>query len=106
MHVQAQVDRNGRAIGGELLMRWPQADGAMVPPSVFIPVAEDCGLIVAWALGAAPGLRGGAATAGGRTGDAAVGQRQPDPVPPGRLCRAGAAGAGETARRRACWCWK
>ena len=53
MHVQAQVDRNGRAIGGELLMRWPQADGAMVPPNVFIPVAEDCGLIVelgAWAL--------------------------------------------------------
>jgi diguanylate cyclase (GGDEF)-like protein/PAS domain S-box-containing protein len=53
MHVQAQVDRNGRAIGGELLMRWPQADGGMVPPNVFIPVAEDCGLIVElgnWAL--------------------------------------------------------
>ena len=53
MHVQAQVDRDGRAIGGELLMRWPQADGAMVPPNVFIPVAEECGLIVElgnWAL--------------------------------------------------------
>jgi len=53
MHVQAQVDRDGRAIGGELLMRWPQADGGMVPPNVFIPVAEECGLIVElgnWAL--------------------------------------------------------
>lgn len=53
MHVQRQVDRDGRAIGGELLMRWPLADGAMVPPSVFIPVAEESGLILAlgaWAL--------------------------------------------------------
>ena len=53
MHVQAQVDRHGRAVGGELLMRWPLADGGMVPPGVFIPVAEESGLIVelgAWAL--------------------------------------------------------
>ena len=53
MHVQPQVDADGRAVGGELLMRWPLADGAMVPPSVFIPVAEESGLIVAlgaWAL--------------------------------------------------------
>ncbi len=53
MHVQAQVDRGGRAVGGELLMRWPLADGQMVPPAVFIPVAEESGLIVelgAWAL--------------------------------------------------------
>jgi diguanylate cyclase (GGDEF)-like protein/PAS domain S-box-containing protein len=53
MHVQAQVDRTGRTVGGELLMRWPQADGEMVPPAVFIPVAEESGLIVelgAWAL--------------------------------------------------------
>ncbi|MRX10827.1 EAL domain-containing protein [Pseudoduganella sp. FT25W] len=53
MHVQAQVDRNGRAVGGELLMRWPQADGSMIAPGVFIPVAEESGLIVelgAWAL--------------------------------------------------------
>jgi diguanylate cyclase (GGDEF)-like protein len=53
MHVQAQVDRDGRVVGGELLMRWPQPDGTMVPPCVFIPVAEESGLIVAlgaWAL--------------------------------------------------------
>ena len=53
MHVQPQVDRDGRAIGGELLLRWPLADGAMMPPSVFIPAAEESGLILAlgaWAL--------------------------------------------------------
>jgi len=53
MHVQPQVDRDGRAVGGELLMRWPLADGSLVPPAVFIPVAEESGLILAlgaWAL--------------------------------------------------------
>ena len=53
MHVQPQVDRAGRIIGGELLMRWPRADGTMVPPSVFIPAAEESGLMPAlgaWAL--------------------------------------------------------
>src|SRR6202008_704163 len=45
--------RAGRPVGGELLMRWQLAGGVMVPPNVFIPVAEESGLIVelgAWAL--------------------------------------------------------
>jgi diguanylate cyclase (GGDEF)-like protein len=53
MMVQPQVNRYGRVVGGELLMRWPQADGSMVPPNVFIPVAEESGLILAlgaWAM--------------------------------------------------------
>jgi diguanylate cyclase (GGDEF)-like protein/PAS domain S-box-containing protein len=53
MHVQLQVDGGARAVGAELLMRWPRADGTMVPPAVFIPVAEECGLMVPlghWAL--------------------------------------------------------
>jgi diguanylate cyclase (GGDEF)-like protein len=53
MVVQPQVNRHGRVVGGELLMRWPQADGSMVPPNVFIPVAEESGLILAlgaWAM--------------------------------------------------------
>ena len=53
MVVQPQVNRHGRVVGGELLMRWPQPDGSMVPPNVFIPMAEDSGLILAlgaWAM--------------------------------------------------------
>ena len=53
MHVQPQVDRHGRVTGAELLMRWPQADGTHIAPGVFIPIAEESGLIVRlgnWAL--------------------------------------------------------
>ncbi|MGK5063059.1 putative bifunctional diguanylate cyclase/phosphodiesterase [Janthinobacterium sp. LB3P112] len=53
MHVQPQVDRHGRVTGAELLMRWPQADGSQITPGIFIPIAEESGLIVRlghWAL--------------------------------------------------------
>jgi len=32
-------------IGMEALLRWPQADGSMMPPASFIPLTEDTGLI-------------------------------------------------------------
>lgn len=37
--------RTGRITGVELLARWRLPDGTSVPPSVFIPLAEDIGLI-------------------------------------------------------------
>ncbi|PLY40411.1 diguanylate cyclase [Janthinobacterium sp. ROICE36] len=53
MRVQPQVDRDGRVTGAEMLMRWPQPDGTHIAPGVFIPIAEESGLIVRlghWAL--------------------------------------------------------
>jgi diguanylate cyclase (GGDEF)-like protein/PAS domain S-box-containing protein len=53
MHLQLQVDHDQRPMGAELLMRWRRADGILVPPDVFIPIAEANGMIVPlgnWAL--------------------------------------------------------
>jgi diguanylate cyclase (GGDEF)-like protein/PAS domain S-box-containing protein len=53
MHWQLQVDAAGMPVGAELLMRWLRPNGSFVPPDVFIPVAEECGLIVPlgqWAM--------------------------------------------------------
>lgn len=46
MHLQLQVDHAGAPAGAELLMRWQRADGSMIRPDIFIPVAEASGLIV------------------------------------------------------------
>src|SRR3546814_8527689 len=45
----------GMVVGFEALMRWRHDERGMLPPDVFIPMAEETGLILplgAWALGA------------------------------------------------------
>jgi len=53
LHYQPQIDvHTGRVIAVEALMRWNR-NGQLIPPSDFIPVAQDCGMIIPmgeWAL--------------------------------------------------------
>lgn len=46
LHFQPQVDaHSGKLIGAEALIRWHDGE-AQIPPDHFIPVAEECGLII------------------------------------------------------------
>jgi diguanylate cyclase (GGDEF)-like protein/PAS domain S-box-containing protein len=47
LHYQPKINlHTGEITGVEALIRWQQADRGLVPPSQFVPIAEDCGLIV------------------------------------------------------------
>lgn len=46
LHYQVQVDTQGTPLGAEALIRWRDASGTPISPAVFIPLAEETGLIV------------------------------------------------------------
>jgi diguanylate cyclase (GGDEF)-like protein/PAS domain S-box-containing protein len=47
VHYQPKIDLNtGEITGAEALVRWNHPERGPIPPAQFIPVAEDCGLIL------------------------------------------------------------
>jgi diguanylate cyclase (GGDEF)-like protein/PAS domain S-box-containing protein len=45
LHYQPKVDLEGHTAGAEALLRWQRRDGTPVSPAVFVPIAEEAGLI-------------------------------------------------------------
>jgi diguanylate cyclase (GGDEF)-like protein/PAS domain S-box-containing protein len=47
LHYQPKVNlETGEITGVEALVRWQQSDRGLLPPSQFVSIAEDCGLII------------------------------------------------------------
>jgi EAL domain-containing protein (putative c-di-GMP-specific phosphodiesterase class I) len=53
MFIQPQVDASGKLVGADTLMRWQHPTRGLLPPGMFIPIAEQSDLIVelgAWIM--------------------------------------------------------
>lgn len=46
VHLQPQIDTHGMLYGAEVLIRWQHPERGMIPPALFIPIAEQSELIV------------------------------------------------------------
>ncbi len=46
LHYQPQVGRGGLVTGAEVLLRWQHPAHGLIPSADFIPLAEECGLIL------------------------------------------------------------
>jgi diguanylate cyclase (GGDEF)-like protein/PAS domain S-box-containing protein len=46
LYYQVQIDRQGKAIGAEALIRWQHPEKGIISPGEFIPLAEETGMII------------------------------------------------------------
>jgi len=46
LHFQPMVDQDQQIIGVEALLRWKHPDMGLIPPNLFIPLAEETGAII------------------------------------------------------------